>query len=704
MKLLSLLTSLLLITSVFAQKEDSPWTESGVREIAKNGSEPEILTSSSMLTQEGYLYYAEILVDRLLEINPESPNYNYRKGFLTLEIRRDYLAAIPYFQKAVTNTDPNFDMYSVKEKSAPADAHYHLGRCYHFDEQLDKAEEQYKLFLEKTKKRSELIVQSELRIKQLDEARAQMNAPVNCYLKNIGSGVNTQYPEFSPVISFDGSALYFTSRRPWDDNETEGFRDPELNQYPEDVYVSYMDFDSTWTEPYRLEFCLPERNEATVSVSTDERRIYLYEDETGNGDIYYSDFYNNKFNKIVKLDNKKINTDYWETHCMVSHDGTIMVFAAIRPDGFGGRDLYMVKRNTDGTWSDPINLGPNVNGPFDDDAPFISVNNRQLYFSSNDSRSIGGFDIMVSELQEDGSWGPARNLGYPFNSTNDDVFYTTTTDGLRGYMTSYRPGGYGEKDIYEIKNDYLGVTQVCVLNGIIKTKDGSPLPEDFAITVNVTCDDCDEDDKHRIVFPRLRDGAFMTGLKPCKTYTLKYMDASDKKVMGEESFTTKCQDEYQEIYRELILDVPNRIISFPEEPDTTQKIPEVVANEYPNLEFMHYFDYNKNKLTVKKGDLKKFVSDIEKQVEDGRPSVTINIYSSASHVPTKTYETNEKLTQIRAENMKYDLMSYFDQNPALKGKVNVVIVKAIVQGPEYEKDAVNRDKYRPYQYVGLKTE
>src|SRR5690606_17000770 len=120
----------------------------------------------------------------------------------------------------------------------------------------------------------------------------------------------------------------------------------------------------------------------------------------------------------------------------------------------------------------------------------------------------------------------------------------------------------------------------------------------------------------------------------------------------------------------------------------------------PNLEFMHYFDYNKNKLTVKKGDLKQFVKDVEQQLEDGRPSVTINIYSSASYVPTKTYASNEKLSQIRAENMKYDLVNYFDQISTLKGKVNVVIVKAVVQGPEYEKDAVNKDKYRPYQYVG----
>ena len=69
-----------------------------------------------------------------------------------------------------------------------------------------------------------------------------------------------------------------------------------------------------------------------------------------------------------------------------------------------------------------------------------------------------------------------------------------------------------------------------------------------------------------------------------------------------------------------------------------------------------------------------------------------------------TYETNEKLTQIRAENMKYDLIGYFESKSELKGKVNVVIVTTVVQGPEYVKDAANKEKYFPYQYVGLKTE
>ena len=107
---------------------------------------------------------------------------------------------------------------------------------------------------------------------------------------------------------------------------------------------------------------------------------------------------------------------------------------------------------------------------------------------------------MTTMLQDDGTWSEGKNLGYPFNSTNDDIFYTTTVDGKKGYMTSIRKDGYGEKDIYEIYNDYLGVKDVAVLKGVIKTVDDKPIPEDFAINIRLVCIDCDE--ATRLVYPR----------------------------------------------------------------------------------------------------------------------------------------------------------------------------------------------------------
>lgn len=702
--LLVTLPLLLSFSSVYGQDEI---TEAEVRTLATSSNQNQLVMQASNLMQEGYLYYAEIIVDRLLQLDPESANYNYRKGFLCLDIRKDYIQAIPFLEKAVVDTDQNYDMYSSKERSSAIDALFHLASCYHLNEEIDKAELYYGKFKDVSKNKSELLPVTEVRLVQCAEARKLIASPVKVYLKNIDAPINTKFPEYSPVISLDGSALYFTSRKPWSNGETENYRDPRINQYPEDVYVSYLDFDSVWTDPIRLDFCEPRQNEATIAISSDERKIYLYQDSTGNGDIYYTDFYHAKFQDIEILEMKNVNTKFWETHAMMSHDKETFYFVSDRPGGFGGRDIYMVKLKSregkEDKWGDPINLGPSVNGPGDEDAPFISVDNRTLYFATNDGRSIGGFDIMRTVLEDDGSWMIAENLGYPFNSTNDDIFYTTTLDGRKGYMTSFRKDGKGEKDIYEIHNDYLGLKDVAVLKGVIKTVDNKPIPEDFAIKVKLVCIDCDEATTESLVFPRLRDGRFMTGLTPCKTYRLEYTDLGMNNVMYTDGFTTFCDTNYQEIYRELLIDVDKRIIVLP--PDTIIELPPVVVTDCPNLEFMHYFEYNKNKLSVTKGDLKDFVKEVKKQLdEDCREKVTINVYSSASYVPTKTYETNENLTRIRAENMKYDLISFFEKDEKLKGRVNVVIVTAIVQGPEYVKDAGNTKKYGPYQYVGLKTE
>ena len=705
LKLKQLTLSLVLIISFTSLSQTN---EDEAIEIANTKSETEILMHASTLMSEGFLYLSEILTDKLLEFQPESSNYNYRKGFLELYIRKDYISAKSYLEKAILDTDGNYDMYSPKEKSAPVDAFFHLAQCYHYSEQIDEAEENYLKFKELSKKKSPLLPEADLRLKQCKLAKANMLTPVNVYLKNIGSQINTEYPEYSPVISLDGSALYFTSRRPWSENESDNFKDPSINQFPEDIYVSYMDFDSSWTTPIRLEFCHPRRNEATIAISADERKIYLYEDSTGNGDIYYTDFYHAKFNEITKFEENDINTDAWETHCMMSMDKKTFYFVSDREGGYGGRDIYMMTRENvkngekdEEKWSKPINLGPQINSSFDEDSPFISIDNKTLYYSTNGEKSIGGFDIMMAKLQDDGSFNEGENLGYPFNSTNDDIYYTTTLDGKKGYMTSHRNDGFGEKDIYEIYNDYLGVQDVAVLKGVIKTVDDKPIPEDFAINVRLVCVDCDESNNNKLVYPRLRDGVFMTSLEPCKTYKLEYLNVSDDLKMHEDGFTTLCDTNYQEIHKTLLLDVDKRMIIIPED---VLELDPVIAADYPNLEFMHYFSYNKNKLSTKKGDLKTFVKNVEEQLKEGRESITVNIYSSASYVPTSSFESNESLTKIRAENMKYDLIAYFNKKEEYKGKVNVVIVTTVVQGPEYEKDARNKDKYKPYQYVGLKTE
>lgn len=727
---------ILMIMSCSVATQAQELTEKDIRAMVEKESEQKLLVQCSVLMQEGYSYYAEIIADKLLTFQPNSANYNYRKGFLMLDSHNDFEGAMKYLKIGVTDTKKNFDMYSSKEKSASVDALYYLARCYHLNEDISLATETYSKFLTVSDPNSELINSAKLKLKQCEVARKEIDNPSTALVENLGPVINSDKPEFAPVVSLDGSALYFTSKRAWEDNSTDKFRDKRYNQYPEDIYVSYIDFDGSWIDPFRLDFSDGERNEATQAVSADERRIYVYQDNTGNGDIYYSDFSTNRFQEIKKLDDNRINTEYWEPHCYVTTDGQNLYFSSDRPGGFGGRDIYRVVRLPDNSWSEPINLGPSVNTPFDEDAPFMAIDNKTLYFSSNGPMSMGDFDVFVTRRDEENNWSAPINLGYPLNSTGDDIYYTTTVDGLRGFLTSARKGGQGEKDIYEIKNDFLGVNSLAVLKGQIKTVDDRPIPEDVSITVN--CLDCNEENS-RTVFPRLRDGVYFSSMEPCHEYELIYSFDGGKREIYREKVKTACDKEYDEIYRDITIDVkdpknikpiikedstkvdptkvdptkvdptkvdPTKVDPTKVNPTTKpdKNIDPVTVKDFGNPKYKHFFEYNGNKINPKKGDFKRFVKEIEKQLKAGRKLVAINVYSSASTVPTVTYETNEKLSKLRAENIKYDIQNYFQENTQVSDKMTVTIKGSVVAGPAYKNDAGNRSKYRVYQYVEVITE
>lgn len=536
--LINLLLTLLPL-SLFGQM-----SELEVRNMVKTATEQELVIQCSQMMQANYLFHAEIVADKLLTIKPESSNYNYRKGYLVLASRKDFVVAMRHLQIATRSTRKNYDMYSAKEENAAVDAYYHLAKCYHLDEQIEKARENYQLFIDESANKSELVKNAEIGLIQCDVAEYNLSHPKSAIIRNIGNGVNSKAPEYSPVISLDGNSLYFTSRRAWGDDLSEGFRDPMLNQYTEDIYVSYMDFDGEWTSPEKLAFCEHEYNEATIAVSSDEKQIYVYEDISGGGDIYFSDFTENSFGELKELDYTDVNSKYWETHCTMTPDGQTMYFVSERPGGYGGRDIYRIVRLPNGEWSKAQNMGPTINTPYDEDSPYIDINNKTLYFGSNGPKSMGGFDIFVSFKDDEGVWSDPVNLGTPINSTGDDLFYTTTIDGLRGYLTSFRKGGFGEKDIYEVQNDYLGNYPYSTLQGSFLSNNNSVTITD-EMSVKLVCPTCDLE-KNKSSDLRIKNGGYFAVLERCKDYTIEHYDA-DGTLLNSETFTTLCNSENEEL-------------------------------------------------------------------------------------------------------------------------------------------------------------
>ncbi len=288
-------------------------------------------------------------------------------------------------------------------------------------------------------------------LQQLKNAEKYIAQPLKVEIRNLGPQINSPYPDFAPVISADESVLYFTSRRPG----STGNKIASDGLYFEDIYVSENQ-NGQWTPARNVGSPLNSAtHDACIALSADGQTLFLFNSDNG-GDIFQSRLKGTRWLPPKNL-GSPINSKYWEPSVCLSADERTLFFVSDRPGGMGGRDIYMCRRLPNGKWSAPINLGPPINTPYDEDGPFFHPDGKTLFYSSNGPNSIGGFDIFRSELRPDSTWSPPVNLGYPINTPGDDIYFVLSASGLHGYYASERDDSYGEKDIYLVDFSTLRV-------------------------------------------------------------------------------------------------------------------------------------------------------------------------------------------------------------------------------------------------------
>lgn len=197
-------------------------------------------------------------------------------------------------------------------------------------------------------------------------------------------------------------------------------------------------------------------------------------------------------------------------------------------------------------WGLAQNLGPKINTPYDEDAPFIHPDGKQIFFSSNGHKSMGGFDIFFADLKEDGTWTDPINMSHPINTTDDDIYYVTSADGKRAYLSSFRDGGKGEKDIYIVSLPEAIEKALTVLVGYIKLSDGSKIPTDTKVTVlNI------ETGELLPFKPNASNGKYVLSLTP-GNYKISYeMNGNE---FHTEDIYVPAESSYNLINKELLLD------------------------------------------------------------------------------------------------------------------------------------------------------
>jgi outer membrane protein OmpA-like peptidoglycan-associated protein len=174
----------------------------------------------------------------------------------------------------------------------------------------------------------------------------------------------------------------------------------------------------------------------------------------GSCDIFYCIKQGDKWSKAFNV-GAPVNTAGWETQPSFSSDGRTLYYihGTIKEGGVRDDDIYMSQVQDDGHWSKPVRLSDKINTPLREESVFIHPDNQTLYFASEGHTGMGGTDIFMSRRQPDGEWGDPVNLGYPINTWKDENSLLVNSAGNLAFFSSDREGGQGGMDIYYFELD-----------------------------------------------------------------------------------------------------------------------------------------------------------------------------------------------------------------------------------------------------------
>ena len=204
----------------------------------------------------------------------------------------------------------------------------------------------------------------------------------------------------------------------------------------------------------------------------------------GNFDLYISFDTPTGWSEPVNLGNN-INTEFWESSPSLSPDKNALYFSSSRPGGYGGKDLYVSYR-VNGKWQPAINMGPEINTVGDELAPFIHADNQTLYYMSNGLPGYGGYDNYIMRRTGDKSWSKPENLGYPVNTIADDGYLFVASNGITAYYSSDRADTRGNLDLYKftVKPEMRPIKTLYVKGYVTDAKTSKGLPCSVELSVD----------------------------------------------------------------------------------------------------------------------------------------------------------------------------------------------------------------------------
>lgn len=367
---------------------------------------------------------------KALGIVPNSNNLKFKVGYCFLKTDTQRSRALTYLSESAQNVSKEYDSRSFRELKAPPEAMYNLGVAYMHENLFDAAIDcfnRYKEFCDAND--TYVVALISQRINDCNRAK-QTFAGEHDYLLNLKPlGINNENSNFNAVFSGDGNTLAYTSR----------------TDLGNEIFVS-SNTNGTWAAPVNISRRLGSKILRTAFLSFEGTTLYLVEEDFNGSRLVMSTFAKNKWSKVSDLP-KPISSKYNEGHICTTKDGQTAYFSSDRKGGLGGMDIYRVVR-VNNKWGKAENLGDKINTVLDEKTPFLTDDERYLFFSSDGHEGIGGQDIYYVDLQDPAS--KVINLGAPLNTADDDVFYCPKSL-TEGYYASVQAGGAGLVDVYSVE-------------------------------------------------------------------------------------------------------------------------------------------------------------------------------------------------------------------------------------------------------------
>lgn len=623
-----------------------------------------------LLEEKNYEKAIELYQKILKEI-PSSSFTKFKIGLAYLKTDEQKDKAILFLEEASENVAPDFNPRDIRETRTPIEGYLYLGLAYHMNNRLDDAlsmYEKYKELITSDHYNYPIVTQY---IESCKNAEEMIATPRRMEMQNMGNKINDNNPNFNAVFSGDGNTMVFTS----------------YTRNYIDIYISKKNGDS-WSSPKNITKQVSKKYYLkTSSLSYDGDELFLVTDDSEGNDIFVSYLEENQWVNAKKLHKTISHRKSNETHASLSKDGNTLYFTSDREGGYGGLDIYQSERNEKGKWNDPINLGPKINTQFNEETPFISPDSEYLFFSSQGHKSMGGFDVFYVDLENPEK---VTNMGYPVNTTTDDLFFVPGKTLNTGYMARVVDDGQGKQDIYQLTI----LPDIKIKGEIYNLADGNIIKDE-----NLEIKIFNKENNNTIKSLDINNGNFKFVTAP-GTYQISILNNNfeifEKQITipddyADELFVFKAELTPKTIEQELIAEskedtisvdlqlataeAPKQEIIENEEPaklnvteETSEKSEAILESKEPKSEAIEYYyvtsvsakvkTYSVQLMALKTPVQLSYFKDLENisvtKYPDGFYRYTVGLtesYTEASQLKTKIHEKGYKDAYIRVNNI-----------------------------------------------------